>query len=82
MSVEASPPPLDVSWVVSQAVQVAQLAMPAVMIVLGRSSSVERSLLPSLARESDPLTGLESVSEVYMCSVGGRQPESRQNDTG
>ena len=73
--------PIVVSWVVSQAVQVAQLAMPAVVVVLGRSSSVEGSLLPSLARESDPLTGLRTASDVYMCSHGGRRPEQRQDDT-
>ncbi len=82
MDVGASPPPLDVSWVVSQAVRVAQLAMPAVMVVLGGSSSVEGSLLPSLARESDPLTELKAASDVNMRLHCGRQPEQQHDGTG
>ncbi len=81
MGVGASPPPLVVSWVVSPAVQVIQLAMLAMMVVLGSSSSVGGFLLPGLARESDPLTGLRAASDVYMCSHGGRRPEQRWDDT-
>ena len=71
MSLEASPTPLVVSYMVRQAVRVSQLAMPMVVVVPGRSSSVEWSLLPGLARESDPLTGLRSAGDEYMRSHEG-----------
>jgi hypothetical protein len=61
---------------------VAQLAMPAVMVVPGRSSSVEGSLLPSLARESDPLVELRAASDVYMCLHGSRRPVQQQDGIG
>ena len=73
-SLKASPTPLVVSYMVLQVVQV-KLAMPMVVVVLGRSSSVEWSLLPSLARESEPLTRLRSAVDEYMRSHEGCRPE-------
>ena len=78
MSLEASPTLLVVSWAVLQMAQVAQLAMPAVAVVPGRPSSVEWSLLPSLARESDPLTGLRSAGDGHMRSYEGCWPGQRE----
>ena len=82
MGAKASPPLLDVSWVVSRAVPVAQLAMPAVMVAPGGSSSVEGSLLPGLARESDPLIELRAARDVYRCLHGSRRPVQRQDGIG
>ena len=79
MSLEASPTLFVVSWAVLQMAQVAQLAMPAVAVVPGRPGSVEWSLLPGLARESDPLTGLRAAGDGYMRSHGGCWPEQRES---
>ena len=79
MSLEASPTLLVVSWAVLQMAQVAQLAMPAVAVVPGRPSPVEWSLLPGLARESDPLTGLKAAGDGCLRSHEGCWPEQRES---
>ena len=51
-------------------------------VVPSRSSSAEWSLLPGLARESDPLTGLRSACDGKMRSHEGCQPEQQRESVG